>query len=229
MNTILTALQNFDRKRKKVFPGSFLVLLMVLILFAGCSPESKLDVRALTASGDKAMDERSWGQAIDEYSKILTENPNNGSILYRRAAAYLAKAKDHYNLAEAAVNKNEITTAEEEAKNADLNFGKAESDAREAIKFNANDANTWYVLGCIYIYQGEWRGAIDSFTRCTKIRPKDPFAWQRRGEVFEHTGDNASALIDFRKAAELGYRTPDAEKKKESKGAKKSRDSQKSK
>lgn len=162
------------------------------------------------------MDDRNWGLAIDEYSKILVEDPDNGSVLFRRAAASLAKAKDHYNLAEAAANKNEITTAEEEAKNADLNFGKAETDAREAIKYNANDANAWYVLGCIYIYQGEWSGAIDSFSRCTKIRPKDPFAWQRRGEVFEHTGDNASALLDFRKAAELGYRSPDSDKKKAS-------------
>ena len=152
------------------------------------------------------MSARSWGSAIENYSKVISADAGNKEVLYYRSGAYLAKAKDHYNLAQSAATNREKTTAEKEAKAADDNFALAEKDARAAAALDENYSDAWYVLGCISIYQGDWKGAVEAFTKCVKLDPQNPRSWQRRGEVYQYLGDEANAIPDLKKASELGYK-----------------------
>lgn len=189
-----------------------MLLLIMVVALSGCGNREKAALDEATQTGVKAMEERDWIRAIEQFSKGLELAPDDSGLLYQRAAAYLAKARDSYNLASAAATRNDMTLAEAEAKNADANFDGAKKDCLKLIELNAKNADAWYVKGCVELYLGDWNGAIESFSASIREKPDSPFAWQRRGEVYGHIGDNANSIIDLKKAAELGY--VDTEKKK---------------
>ncbi len=195
------------------FIKTLIILIMILLLqsvlfLSGCQKAEKVLVPEvdILASGNQAITDRNWGKAIDEFTRLIEADSTNKDAFYRRAGAYLAKAKDHYNLAEAAAQKKELSTAKTEAENADKNFILSENDAKSALQLDEKFADALYILGCVYIYQGEWNGAIDAFSKCIKVQPDNPLAWQRRGEVYEYTGDNGNAIVDLNKASSLGYK-----------------------
>ena len=188
-----------------------LVLVMGLVL-TGCGNKEEAAFDEAVRTGTKAMEDRDWNRAIEQFSKGLEFKVDDSALLYQRAAAYLAKARDSYNLASAAASQNDMQGAEANAKNADSSFENAKKDCLKMIELDAKNADAWYVKGCVELYLGEWNTAIESFSTSIREKPDSPFAWQRRGEVYGHIGDNANSIIDLKKAAELGY--VDTEKKK---------------
>lgn len=151
------------------------------------------------------MAEKEWNQAIAQFSAGLELSGNDKNLLYCRAVAYLAKAKDCYTLAAAAAGRGDISTAEGQAKEADSHFEKARQDANRLIELDNAYTDAWYVRGCIEMYTGDWNTALDTFSTCITQQPTSPFAWQRRGEVYSYIGDTTNAMLDLKKAAELGY------------------------
>ncbi len=188
--------------------GLICLLLLSAVMITGCpsKTDTKKSPEPFLKAGNEAMSARNWGTAVENFSQMIRLDEKNKDAFYRRAGAYLAKAKDHYNLAQAAATKREKTTAEKEAKTADENFALSEKDARSAVGLDENFSEAWYLLGCIAIYQGDWKGAIDHFSQCVKLDPKNPRGWQRRGEVYQYLGDESNAIPDLKKASELGYK-----------------------
>ncbi|MDD3585704.1 MAG: hypothetical protein PHQ75_00860 [Thermoguttaceae bacterium] len=194
-----------------------ILLLLILVLpfgliLAGCGNKEEAAFNEAVRTGTKAMEDRDWNRAIEQFSKGLELKASDTGLLYQRAAAYLAKARDSYNLASAAASQNDMQGAEANAKNADSSFEHSKKDCLKMIELDARNADAWYVKGCVELYLGDWNGAIESFSTSIREKPDSPFAWQRRGEVYGHIGDNANSIIDLKKAAELGY--VDTEKKK---------------
>ena len=180
--------------------------LLFLLVCTGCPSAPKEKAAADYANaGTEAMAARDWSQAISQFSLGLELSPNDKGLLFGRAAAYLAKAKDSYTIASGAAAKKEITTAEEQAKAADGFFDLAKKDIAKLLELDAQYTDAYYVRGCIEMYTGDWNAAIESFSTCIKQKPDSPFAWQRRGEIYAYVGDSANSILDLKKAAELGY------------------------
>lgn len=195
-------MRNMD---KTIWYRSFLLIVMAAIGMTGCGDRDKTAYEESLHLGTKAMEERDWNRAITQFTQGLEISPDDDGLLYHRAAAYLAKARDSYNLASAAATRNDMAVAEAEAKSADANFENAKRDCLKLIELNARNADAWYVKGCIELYLGDWNGAIESFSASIREKGDNPCAWQRRGEVYAHIGDNANSIVDLKKAAELGY------------------------
>lgn len=193
---------------KSVKFSAFCFILVILFALNGCRPREKdgqTPIDPLLEKGNKAMNDKNWHSAIEHFSEALLISPDNTELLYRRAVVRLAQAKDHYDLAEAAIIREDIPIAEEEAKIADDLCRKVKEDSLAALKNEPKSFDIHYILGCLYIYQGDWNGAIDEFSQCIKIDPKNPLPYQRRGEVYGYTGDSMNETVDLKQAAELGY------------------------
>ncbi|MDO5555075.1 MAG: tetratricopeptide repeat protein [Planctomycetia bacterium] len=161
--------------------------------------------RDMLQVGNEALLAGEWGQAAEAFATGLESQPENKELLFARAAALLAKAKDSYNLAAASASQGEQTRAEQEVAKADDGFTAARRDAERILELDPGFYQADYLLGCIDVYQGQWFAAIDRFTQVIKSAPEYAPAWQRRGEVYSQIGDVANAILDLKKAAALGY------------------------
>ena len=157
------------------------------------------------ASGKAALDEGDWSRAYDSFTTAIAANPNDVDSYYGRAAASLARAKEHYSLAQAAATNGKIEDGRAEAAKADEFFKKATDDADAILKIDAKYAEAWFLKGVACQYQAMWDEGIDAFSECVKLDAERAEAYQRRGEIYDHIGDYMNASVDFKKASELGY------------------------
>ncbi|MBO7725909.1 MAG: tetratricopeptide repeat protein [Thermoguttaceae bacterium] len=196
----------------KRYPSrSPLLLLVLLLALVGCTREKAARRESLrqTATGDAAMRENAWNDAVRHYTSALEADPRNTDALYGRSGAHLVIGKDSYLLARAAAAEGEMTRAREFADKADRDFSLAAQDAAAVLKINPDAADACYVLGCVAVYQGDWFGAIDAFTETIKRAPEMACAYQRRGEVYGYINDLENESTDLKQAARLGYTSLD--------------------
>lgn len=189
--------------------GLAAVLLAALAVPACKQQDAKPDPGAsgadATATGQTALDEGDWSRAYDSFTTAIAANPNDVDSYYGRAAASLARAREHYSLAQAAATNQKIEDGRAEAAKADEFFKKATDDADAILKIDANYAEAWFLKGVACQYQGMWEEGIEAFSQCVKLAPERAEAYQRRGEIYDHIGDYMNASVDFKKASELGY------------------------
>ena len=157
------------------------------------------------ATGKAALDDGDWSRAYDSFTTAIAANPNDADSYYGRAAASLARAKEHYSLAKAAATNGKIEEGRAEAAKADEFFKKATDDADAILKIDGTFAEAWFLKGVACQYQAMWNEGIDAFSECVKLDPDRAEAYQRRGEIYDHIGDYMNASVDFKKASELGY------------------------
>ena len=168
------------------------------------TPASNADATAKT-TGQAALDEGDWSRAYDSFTTAIAANPNDVDSYYGRAAASLARARQHYSLAQAAATNQKIDEGRAEAAKADEYFKKATDDADAILKIDAQYAEAWFLKGVACQYQGMWEEGVDAFSECVKLAPERAEAYQRRGEIYDHIGDYMNASVDYKKASELGY------------------------
>ena len=65
--------------------------------------------------------------------------------------------------------------------------------------------------GLAYRRKGDFDRAIADYSQMIRLNPKNASAYYRRADAYYRKKDNASAIADFKKAAELG--NADADKK----------------
>ncbi len=183
------------------------VLLFLFLLTGGCGREKAAQRESLrhTASGDAALRECQWDDAVRFYTDALRANPQNTDALYGRSSARLVTGKEFYLLARAAAGEGETSRAREIAAKADRDFALAAEDAAALLKIDPDASEACYVLGCVAVYQGDWLGALDAFTETIKRAPDMASAYQRRGEVYGYINDIENESADLKRAAELGY------------------------
>ena len=195
-------------KTYRLFCSSCAALLIPLLLAAvGCTREeaARRESLRLTASGDAAVQNSEWEEAVRYYTSALEANPLNADALYGRSSARLVTGKEFYLLARAAAGEGETTRAREFAAKADRDFALAAEDAAAILKIDPDAARACYVLGCVAVYQGDWLGALDAFSETIKRAPDMASAYQRRGEVYGFINDTESESADLKRAAQLGY------------------------
>lgn len=203
--------------RSPVLWAAVVLLTFSLVFSFGCRPkegpkeEKPTEPASPAALGEEALETARWNEAIESFSNVLKTDPTNQSALFGRSGAYLALGSAYYKKAVESADLSEFAQAQEETAKADEVFGKANADCQAILAQNAEEPDAHYTIGCIRLYQGDWDGAIESFSTVIRLQPENPYPYQRRGEVFGHIGDTVNETIDLKKAAELGYQSSAAD------------------
>lgn len=208
-------------RRKTTFATRYLIArclvvgFLALAVLAGCNrgdgpdggntPAAQGGDTALFDRGVRQLESESWDEAIATFTEVLKGAPEDENILFHRASAYLALARENYRAAAEAMTNNKEELAAEKTAAADDAFEKAAADCHAILAANPDSADAHYALGSIKIYQGEWDNAMEEFSTVIRIDPNYAAAYQRRGEVAGFVGDTVSEAADLKKAAELGY------------------------
>ena len=108
--------------------------------------------------------------AILQYQKALEVDPKLRGV--------------HYELGEAILQGSRQATALEAA----------EKEFRAALSENPGDANAQYWLGIIYSLRGDYRTAIEYYSRALQLYPNDAVAHQALGAVWIKLGKPEKAL-----------------------------------
>ena len=159
--------------------------------------------------GNAAMSAKNWSGARESYLKALAELPDNGPLLQRIAAAYLAEgnAKDALTYARQAADKNPSDPtawwmiAELELQQGNLEAGRAALDRVPADKIT--DPQPYMNIGILLINKKKPAEAESAFDRVIAIKPDGWEGYYYRGLCRLQLKKNADAKADLKKAKEL--------------------------
>ncbi len=166
--------------------------------------------------GNAAMSAKNWSSARESYLKALPDLPDNGPLLQRIAAAYLAEgnAKDALTYARQAAEKNPSDAsawwmlAELELQQGNLEAGQAALDKVPADKIT--DPQPYVNIGILLINKKKPAEAESAFDRVIAIKPDGWEGYYYRGLCRLQLKKNADAKADLKKAKELGPPAADA-------------------
>lgn len=159
--------------------------------------------------GNAAMSARNWPAARESYLKALPELPDNGPLLQRIAAAYLAEgnAKDALTYAHQAADKNPSDSAawwmiaELELQQGNLEAGRAALDKVPADKIT--DPQPYVNIGILLLNKKNPADAEAAFDRVIAIKPDGWEGYYYRGLCRLQTKKGAAAKADLQKARQL--------------------------
>lgn len=167
-------------------------------------------------AGNAAMGAKNWAAARENYQKAVVELPDNGPLLERIAATYLADGKtdDALKWARQAAEKdpNDSTAwrmvAEIELQKGNLEAGMAALDKVPADKIT--DPQPYLNVGILLMNKKKPSDAVAAFDRAIAIKPDLADAYYYRGLCHLQMKHNGEARTDLRKALELAPDGPDA-------------------
>jgi tetratricopeptide (TPR) repeat protein len=129
----------------------------------------------LVAAAQSHFAAREFGQAEDDYQKILQHDQNNGLVLANLAQIELQEGK----------------------------LDDAEKHIRAALAQNPNDAYNLSTLGYLKFQQEKYDDALDALSRAAKLDPQNPEIQNYLGVTLGHKGLRAQAETALRKAIQL--------------------------
>ena len=170
------------------------------------SLEKKLD------KGLKLYKKGKYQQAIELYSEILAENPNEAVAYNRRGNVYLKleqydAALTDYNRA-IAINPD-FLKAYNNRGNAYFQlklYKSALADYTRVIEINPNLEFALYNRGNVFANLGNYAAAISDYNRALQINPNFAEVYNNRGICYKKLGENKKARADLKKAEQLGYK-----------------------
>ena len=174
------------------------------------------EAAAAIEAGNQAMNTKDWAGARENYLKALPDLPDNGPLLLRIAAAYLAEG----NTDEAVRYARQVTekdpqeaggwkmVAAIELQRGNLDAGAAALDKVPADKLT--DAQPFLNLGILYYNKKKLSEADGAFTRAIGIQADLADAYFYRGMTRMQLKKNAEAKADLHKALELNPNGSDA-------------------
>jgi tetratricopeptide (TPR) repeat protein len=118
-----------------------------------------------------------WDKAIAEYKKILDQDPKVSGIHYRLGRIFLSKSP-----------------AETE---------NAETEFREELKRNPDDASAEFMLGEISRQAGQWDEAIGHFSRASKLDEGFQEAYLALGISLNSAGKFSDAILPLQRYVKL--------------------------
>ena len=72
-----------------------------------------------------------------------------------------------------------------------------------AVAARAQSAEEWYETGNEYLYAGDYKKAIEHYTKAIEIDPDFALAYNNRGVAYYNMGRYNEAIADYTKAIEL--------------------------
>ena len=162
-----------------------LMLCLSALVLSACSGGEN----ALFRKAQLAAEKGQFSKAIQLYSTILKNNPNNYAAYASRGLAYeRLQAKD----------------AEERNKNR----SQAEKDYLSAIALNYARPEIFNNLGALYIDQGRYGEAVLQLNQALALRPNYFMALINRAVAKSQQGQIGAALVDFASAEQIDPHSP---------------------
>tara|TARA_B100000475_G_C14997723_1_gene315019 strand:+ start:488 stop:1234 length:747 start_codon:yes stop_codon:yes gene_type:complete len=171
-------------------------------------PSNKLN--SLQISGEKKWHSGDFQGALEDFEKLIKEEPNNAYAYFSRASslASLGKLQEAIddankaieldpNLAEAYENRGSV-------KAMTGNQGGALLDFNRAIERDENYASAYRNRGAVKSDLGNYEGALVDFNKAIKLDPNDADAYRIRALTHDRNGNVTDACKDYKKASSLG-------------------------
>lgn len=213
-----TCSPNFPRAATCVRIQRIAIVAMLLILGTGCN----LKANRHNMFGVRAFQTGQISQAINEFQKALTANPNNANAFYNLATSYSAMGKQSQN-------KQWLDQAEtlyrqaisNDSMHADAHRGLAAllvESGREKFAFDLlqgwqqrQPGRTEPLVELARLYQeyGDNRRASDLLTDALKLNSNDKLALQALGFVRESQGQYQLALENYARALQVDPQQPE--------------------
>lgn len=132
------------------------------------------------AKGEKAYYKKNYQEAIDAFTKVVYQDPNNSQAYFMRGMSYMFTEK----------------------------FNKAIEDLTVSLDINPSNADASNARGLAYGYIGEVELAIADFDKAISIDPQFTEAYINRGAAYVSWYNYPMALKDFDRALELNPKNP---------------------
>lgn len=162
-----------------------LMLCLSVLLLGACSGGENAMFRKAQLAAQKGQ----FTKAIQLYSTIIKNNPDNYAAYASRALAY---------------ERLPYKDAEERNKNSKL----AENDYLKALDLNYNRPEILNNLGALYIDQGKYEEAVVQLSNALAKKPDYFMALLNRGVAYSRQGKMNEALLDFASAERLNPQSP---------------------
>ncbi len=162
-----------------------LMLCLSVLLLGACSGGENAMFRKAQLAAEKGQ----FTRAIQLYSTILKNNPDNYAAYASRALAY---------------EQLPYKDAEERNKNRQ----QAEKDYLSAISLNYRRPEIFNNLGALYIDQEKYDEAVLQLNQALRLRPDYFMALLNRGVAYSRQGKMSLAMIDFGAAEKLNPQSP---------------------
>jgi Flp pilus assembly protein TadD len=141
-----------------------------------------------------------FSEALQKYSEILKNEPNNIDCLFGQARCFLAKGDNgqaltsYLQAARAAGDKGDIATQLEALSG--------------VLEINPNYLTALYSRGSIFLSQGNYQQAAQDFSKVIEIDSRHLNAHYKLAEAFYKSKDYAAALQTYEKTAKLNFTDP---------------------
>ena len=189
-------------------------LCFIALILTGCSsgiqfekPQkvpraSTENQQALIDAGVVAHDKGDYDKAIENYQKVLAENPENVTALYEEAFSYAAK-QDWTKSLELGMmctqyQSNNLNRAYTLIGNALDNLGRSKDALavyKHILEMNPYDYLAEFNLGITYFRLGELTDAKDCFKSAVKLKPDHPGSHLFLGKALFKEGNNIPAFF----------------------------------
>ena len=119
-------------------------------------------------AGMKLMEPGNYQKAITHFNRALAISPRLGNVYFERGVAHRLS------------NETDLALA----------------DFEQAIEVNGNFARAYSGLGSIYRERGDYRHAMEQYTKSLNIEPNVD-AYYERGQTYESLGEHQKAIDDY--------------------------------
>ena len=139
---------------------------------ASSGAASSMSVQTHFSRGESFISQGIWTGAIQEYSEIIKQDPQDNVAYNNRGAAQIASGNNNGGI----------------------------NDLSEAIRLNPNSAVAYNNRGTAYYNIRDFDRAIMDLTEAIRLNPNYATAYLWRGLAYQEKGDTARANADFRRA-----------------------------
>jgi len=177
----------------------YAAFLLCCSLFAGGSAsQTKADREAadrLVRDGDRASQQRNYGNAIENYSKAIALVPNHANAHYKKGVAHytLNQYPEAVSSFDAALRhgykENDIFRARWYPLAATKDYDGALRDINAALKGDPNDIDLIRGLGNVSFDKGDFAGAVAAYQRLLQRVPNSADVYYRIGLAKSKMGD----------------------------------------
>ena len=184
------------------------IVLLVCGALAGCA-ESSDSPEVLVERGHLLESRGKFSDAIDAYTKAISQRPQDATIYYDRgvalgrlnrwseAAEDYTRALEHDSNMARAYNNRATAFAQQHL------YKQAISDFSEAIKRDPGGALAYRNRGLAYHDSGQLKEAIQDFNVATGLDPNSPDGPFERGNAYLDARGYPNAISDFDRAIKL--------------------------
>ena len=216
----LAALGGLPKMRMSVRSA---IALIALVAFCSCTLAQEETVDYWMNKAQELYQNGSIEEAISAYDEALNIDPENESILIRKAYELMVVGKvsesaeiyekvlvlldedleEDLGDADAWQNKALVLRRMNRPEEADQAYEKALDAYDQRIEADPKDADAWMGRANILLNLGRWEEASEAYNKVTELKPLDYNVWWRKAEVISYIGDMNESVEAYDKAISL--------------------------